>query len=139
LIRYNFITEQTEAVLKRKSEYVLTQQFYEIEKMLKSSASVVISGGAGEGKTYAAYELMRRNGQENNCIQIHSPDDVRFVDPRMLDFVFIDDIFGNHEVDESKLQSWLQVMEQLQQLVNAKAIHLIIATREIVLKECKKN
>ncbi|XP_060556031.1 uncharacterized protein LOC132716727 [Ruditapes philippinarum] len=104
-----------------------------------SSASVVISGGAGEGKTYAAYELMRRNGQENNCIQIHSPDDVRFVDPRVLDFVFIDDIFGNNEVDESKLQSWLQVMEQLQQLVNAKAIHLIIATRQIVHQECRKN
>ncbi|XP_053390442.1 uncharacterized protein LOC123543467 [Mercenaria mercenaria] len=133
------LLKQTETVLNKKSDFVLTKQFQEAEDKLMSSGSVIISGGAGEGKTYAAYEIMRRKGQRNNCIQINNPSDVHLVDPRIFDFVFIDDIFGNHEIDESKLQPWIHVFETLQRLVNAKAFYLIIATREIILKQCKRS
>ncbi|XP_053383423.1 uncharacterized protein LOC128549797 [Mercenaria mercenaria] len=130
------LRKQTEVILNEVSNFVHTEQFHEAENMLLSTGNVIIIGGAGEGKTYTAFEIMRRHGNGNNCLQISSPNDVYLIDPRIFEFVFIDDIFGNNELDESKLKSWIPVLEKLQQLVNAKELKLIIATREIVFKEC---
>ncbi|XP_053387302.1 uncharacterized protein LOC123542364 [Mercenaria mercenaria] len=129
--------DQTEAILQTEANYVITEQFQEAQNTLMVKNCVVICGGLGEGKTSAAFELMRRNRKQKRCIQIENPDNIRRVEPNVFDFVFIDDIFGNYELDENKFQSCLAVFEKLQNLIRSNAFKLIITSSEIAFNESR--
>ncbi|XP_053401566.1 uncharacterized protein LOC123550546 [Mercenaria mercenaria] len=133
------LCDQTEAVLKELKPIVHTEQFFEAERMLESKGIVIVSGETGEGKTSTALELLRRRKDRYTCIQIYSPEHVHKIDPKTFPTIFIDDIFGSHELDKSKTYTWAPVLEKLQNLLNAKAFTAIITTREIVLRECSSS
>ncbi|XP_053401562.1 uncharacterized protein LOC128557676 [Mercenaria mercenaria] len=133
--------EQTKVLLSKEELFVETHQFQKAREMLHDKGCVIICGSPGEGKTVAAYELMREYSQRNGnrCIEISEPSEVHDIGPNTLTVVFIDNMFGYFSMDEKKFKSWLPVLEKLQNLVEVQAFKLIIAMDTLVLNECHKE
>ncbi|KAL3870108.1 hypothetical protein ACJMK2_042721 [Sinanodonta woodiana] len=120
-----------------KDNLVLTRQIQEAENVLNMNGVVTITGNPGEGKTSAGYLLLNKvtSSKLERCIILRDAKDWSFVDMGNVDVLFLDDIFGTHQLDKGLLTTWSSVLSDLQSYVTEGKVKLILASRQTVLAE----
>ena len=116
----------------------------EARSYLSESYSVFILGRAGEGKTTAAFRLVKCLVDDNivsldKCAFVYEPDDLKSIRSSDVDLLFIDDIFGKHNAEASKLTSWRSFFPTLQAFVGTRKVRLIFASRIHIYLEYKRE
>ena len=112
----------------------LTQRMKEARTYLSDSYSVFLLGRAGEGKTTAAFKLVKCLVDENvvsleRCAILYEPEDLKAMKSSDVDLLLIDDIFGKHNAEENKFASWRSFFPTLQAFVGNLKVRLIFASR----------
>lgn len=120
----------------------LTRKMQEALNYLINSFSVVIHGRPGEGKTVCAYRLAKELVQKgliriDRCALLCEPQDIKQVNSDNVDLIFIDNIFGKHNADPSKLSNWRSYFETLESLTLNRVVRVIVASRMHILMEYK--
>lgn len=135
------LKEQTATILKYKCSqpFVFTTQFNEAKSILEREGCVTISGKPGEGKTLAAYRLIESIGTQGRSVCLYEPSHWDHVDTNEVDIILLDDIFGKHQLDLGKLESWRPVLEVLEAYVHAGKLKVILTSRQNVLAQAKNN
>ena len=101
---------------------------------------MVICGGAGEGKTVCAYQLVKALIDRGlirleRCALICEPGDIRDVKADDVDLILIDNMFGKHTADKTKLTNWRNYFETLKSFTFGRKVRTIIASRIHILQE----
>lgn len=135
------LKEQTATILKYKCSqpFVSTTQFNEAKSILEREGCVTISGKPGEGKTLAAYRLIESVGAQGRSVCLYEPSNWDHVDANGVGVILLDDIFGKHQLDLGKLESWRPVLEILEAYVHAGKLKVILTSRQNVLTQAKNN
>ena len=116
----------------------------EARKHLSESYSVFLFGRAGEGKTTAAFRLAKSLVDNKivdleRCALIYEPEDLKHIQSRDVHLLLIDDLFGKHNAEASKLTLWQNFFLTLQALVSRSKVRLIFATRMHIYLEFKRE
>ena len=123
-----------------RSNVTVTSKLKEALDYLITSYSVVIYGAAGEGKTVCAYQLAKTlidQGfiKQDKCALICKPNDIRDVKSDDVDLILIDNIFGKHNADQTKLLKWRDYFETLESFKLSRKVRIIIASRLHIMLE----
>ena len=107
---------------------------------LISSYSVVIYGGAGEGKTVCAYRLVKKLIDQglislDKCALICEPGDIRDMKVDNVDLILIDNMFGKYNADQTKLLNWRNYFDTLESFTLSRKVRVIVASRMHILLE----
>ena len=121
----------------------LTQKMKEARNHLSESYSVFLFGRAGEGKTTTAFRLAKSAVDDNivnlnRCAIIYEPDDLKDIKSDDVELLLIDDIFGKHNADASKLTLWRKYFLTLQAFVSRK-VRIIFGSRMHIYLEYKRE
>ena len=116
----------------------------EAETHLSESYSVFLLGRAGEGKTTAAFRLVKQLVDEDivsldKCAMIYEPDDLKTIKSSEVDLLLIDDIFGKHNTEDNKLATWRSYFPTLQAFVGNRKIRLIFSSRMHIYLEYQRE
>ncbi|XP_067663402.1 uncharacterized protein [Haliotis asinina] len=110
-----------------ESVFKKTKAYTAIRKVLDFHHVVVILGYPGEGKTTCAKYLaedynshMSSSGPRYEILYIKSPAEFKEkVDPTSFQIIIVDDIFGTHTVNLSKIELWVDYLDMMQFVVRA--------------------
>ena len=116
----------------------------EARKYLTKSYSVFLFGRAGEGKTTTAFRLVKCLVDENTvsldrCAIVYEPKDLKDMKSTDIDLLLVDDIFGKHNAEASKLTLWRSYFPTLQTFVVSRKVRIIFASRMHIYLEYKKE
>ena len=116
----------------------------EARAYLSDSFSVFLLGRAGEGKTSAAFRLVKCLVDENivsleKCAIVYEPDDLKAMKSSEIDLLLVDDIFGKHNADDIKFASWRSLFPTLQAFVGNRQVRLIFASRIHIFLEYERE
>ncbi len=125
--------------------FVPTRQYQQAMALLENNQVVLISGAPGTGKTisskmlaaqfvcYNRYLLRYSNGED--LYQIKS---MLSPDPEQKEFIFIDDVFGQHyhEMNNSKENLLKQIIRHVNNSPNKR---MLINTRMTILQEARQR
>ena len=119
-----------------------TQKTEDAVDYVEKDYSVFFCGSPGEGKTTTAFNITKQlvdKGIVNldRCVLIHDPDDLKDILFDMVDILFIDDIFGKHNTEVSKLRAWHILFPTLDIIVRTRKVRVIFASRMHIYLECK--
>ena len=122
----------------------ITQRVSDATEQLLNAFSVVLIGRAGEGKTSTAFNLVKFLVDGNlisldRCAIVFDPADLNEIKSMDIDLLFIDDIFGKHNTDKSKLVRWRNFFSTLQTFAETGRVRLILTSRMHIYKECKRE
>ena len=122
----------------------LTQKMEEARKHLSESYSVFLFGSAGEGKTTAAFRIAKSLVDDkiinlDRCAIIYEPDDLKHIKSRDVDLFLIDDIFGKHNAEASKLTLWRKWFDTFQVFVGSRKTRIIFGSRMHIYTECQRE
>ena len=111
---------------------------------LISSFAVVIHGRPGEGKTVCAFHLVKCMIDKglislDKCVLLSEPDDIKYVRTDQVDLILIDNIFGKHNADPSKLSGWRNYFDTLESYAAGYTVKIIAASRSHILLEYKNE
>ncbi|KAK3586429.1 hypothetical protein CHS0354_017072 [Potamilus streckersoni] len=111
--------------------------FHRAVDILKEKGVLILSGGPGEGKTTTAAAVILHTSTPKRCLVVRSPDDWKHVDPLLFDVIFIDNIFGEVNVNIELVNKWMPYFEDMWAMVRENKTSFIIALREHILENCK--
>ena len=106
--------------------------------------SVVIYGRPGEGKTTAAFMIVKCLVDEgtldlNRCVILFDPDDLKDVASADVDLLLIDDMFGKHNAEIGKFNGWSKFFATLQTFVTNQKVRIIITSRLHIFLEYRNK
>ena len=133
---------------KSQYDYNTKVEIHHTEKMeaalnhLKDSFSVVLFGRPGEGKTAAAFRLVKsliddKHISLKRCALLFEPDDIKDIRSKDLDLVLIDDMFGKHNTEVDKVSGWRRLLSSLQAFAGNHEVRIIVTSRTHIYLECK--
>ncbi|KAK3586425.1 hypothetical protein CHS0354_017067 [Potamilus streckersoni] len=117
--------------------FTKTQAFHQAVDILRNKGVLILSGGPGEGKTTTAANILLHTSTPEKCLVVRSPDEFKHVDPLSFDVIFIDNMFGEINVNIEWVNKWLPYLEDMMALVREKKTSFIIALREHIFENCK--
>ncbi|MEW8543126.1 MAG: hypothetical protein AB2693_06285, partial [Candidatus Thiodiazotropha sp.] len=111
---------------------------------LKDNHSVVMCGRPGEGKTTSGFRIVKSLIDEkqvslDKCVMLFGPEDLNEILTTNVDLLFIDDMFGKHNAEESKFAGWSKFFETLQAIVGNRKIKIIMTSRMHIFLEYKSK
>ena len=106
--------------------------------------SVLIYGRPGEGKTTSAFRIVKSLVDEkhvclNKCAMLFGPEDLNEIVTTDVDILFIDDMFGKHNAEDSKFAGWSNFFETLQAFVGNRKIKILMTSRMHIFLEYKSK
>ena len=127
-----------------KLDIQMTQKMVEAKNYLADSYSLLLYGRAGEGKTTAAFRIVKCLVDEQivkneRCATVYQPEDIKEIKFTDVDLLLIDDIFGKHNAEASKLVAWRSFFSTLNSCVAGRKIRIIFASRMHIYLEYKKE
>lgn len=125
-----------------KVDIQMTRKIEEALEHITNAFSVVLYGRPGEGKTAAAFKMVKLMIEDNKvklekCVLLSEPDDLKHIRSNELDLILIDDVFGRHNAEDDKISGWHNYMQTLQSFIGNQDVRVIIATRKHIYKESK--
>ena len=125
-----------------KVDIQMTRKIEEALEQLTNAFSVVLYGRPGEGKTAAAFRMVKRLINDNKvklerCAILSESEDLKDIRSSELDLILIDDIFGRHNAEDDKISGWRNHLQTLRAFVGNHDVRVIIATRKHIYLEYK--
>ena len=122
----------------------MTQKMSEAKDHVSYSYSVFIYGRPGEGKTTTAFRIVKDLVDDeviklDRCAILYEPDDLNEIRSTYVDLLLIDDMFGKHNAETSKLVAWRNFFSTLQTFVGSRKIRIIFASRMHIYFEYKRE
>ena len=127
-----------------KVDIGLTRKMKVALDYLENSYSVILFGRPGEGKTAAAFRLVKSlidDGQISleRCALLFEPDDLKDIRSQDVDLILIDDMFGKHNTEANKVSGWRSFLPTLQTFAGNHEVRVIVTSRKHIYLECKKE
>ena len=112
----------------------VTDSMDEAIRHLQKAYSVLLYGNPGEGKTFAAFRIVKHLVENNivtleRCVLLSNPNDLSLIKRADIDLILIDDIFGRHNADSNIFSAWETEFPTLQSIVGTRKIRLIMCSR----------
>ncbi|KAK3592318.1 hypothetical protein CHS0354_000874 [Potamilus streckersoni] len=118
-----------------KLEFIHTTCTEKAKKLLEDKQSIVIKGNPGEGKTTMALHLIDNENYRNRRAVLYCPRHWEAVDTDWVDIVMLEDVFGQFDLDPSRLQEWMVYLPTIQEHVDAGKLQVIITSRNDILSK----
>ena len=116
--------------------FVETAQTLKARTNLDKEKSVFITGAAGEGKTSCAFSLASKFDRDR-LVLINNPGQIEHIDPKALDVIVIDDIFGTFNFEQDKFDAWKQYLDALMSFVKCYGVKVIATLRTQLWGKCQ--
>ena len=129
-----------EAKRREKALFVPCKASKKALAMMQSDGFVAIIGNVGDGKTSIAIHTLSQLEEEGSTIIVFSdPIHIEKVyDEEKQIVYFVDDAFGTPRINMRHVESWLQLHEKLQCLIELKKCKVLMTSRKHVYQQCTK-
>ena len=122
----------------------VTDSMDEAIRHLQKAYSVLLYGNPGEGKTFAAFRIVKHLVENNivtlnRCALLSNPKDLSLIKTADIDLILIDDIFGRHNADSNRFSAWETEFPTLQSIVGTRKIRLIMCSRMHIYEQFRKK
>ncbi|XP_052079002.1 uncharacterized protein LOC127717259 isoform X32 [Mytilus californianus] len=124
---------------KNADNFVETRAAKCVLKCIKENSCLTITASSGVGKTSILHHVaLKMKGEGFDILPVTNPNDIiQFYNPNQKTLFVIDDICGTYSINQSDLDSWESVMEQIKMLIENKFTKIIVACRLQVYQDEK--
>ncbi|XP_076106884.1 uncharacterized protein LOC143075380 [Mytilus galloprovincialis] len=125
---------------KNAENFVETRAAKCVLKCIKENSCVTVTASSGVGKTSSLQNVALKMKEEEgyDILPITNPNDViQFYNPNQKTLFVIDDFCGTFSINQSDLDNWEPVMEQIKILIENKLTKIIVACRLQVFRDEK--
>ncbi|XP_076079492.1 uncharacterized protein LOC143049705 isoform X2 [Mytilus galloprovincialis] len=134
------ISKQLDEWQKNADNFVETRAAKYVLKGIKENSCLTITASSGVGKTsilrHVALKMKEKEGYD--VLPVTNPNDIiQFNNPNQKTLFVIDDFCGTYSINQSNLDNWESVMEQIKMLIENKLTKIIVACRLQVYQDEK--
>ncbi|VDI68385.1 Hypothetical predicted protein [Mytilus galloprovincialis] len=134
------ISKQLDKWQKNADNFVETRAAKCVLKGIKENSCLTITASSGVGKTsilrHVALKMKEKEGYD--VLPVTNPNDIiQFNNPNQKTLFVIDDFCGTYSINQSHLDNWESVMEQIKMLIENKLTKIIVACRLQVYQDEK--
>ncbi|VDH93536.1 glycerophosphodiester phosphodiesterase [Mytilus galloprovincialis] len=134
------ISKQLDKWQKNSDNFVETRAAKCVLKGIKENSCLTITASSGVGKTsilrHVALKMKEKEGYD--VLPVTYPNDIiQFNNPNQKTLFVIDNFCGTYSINQSDIDNWESVMEQIKMLIENKLTKIIVACRLQVYQDEK--